>query len=299
MMKMSKLARADLRNGMLFALPMILGLLMFTLYPVCASMYYSFTNYNVLQPPEWAGIDNYRVLFTEDNLFRVSLYNTVYYVVFIVPLGIVMGVAIALLLNMKIKGMAIYRTMYFLPTLVPIVATSILWMWVLNPQFGLINSILYKFGIKGPGWIADVKWSKPSLVIMGLWGFGRGMIIYLAGLQDIPEQMYEAAELDGANWWNRTIHITLPMITPVIFFNLIMGLIGSFQIFTQAYIMTEGGPANSTLFYNLYLWRNAFAYFRMGYASSMAWILFLLILASTLVIFKSSARWVYYGGALK
>ncbi|MBA7708694.1 Lactose transport system permease protein LacF [subsurface metagenome] len=252
------------------------------------------TSYNVLNPPQFIGIDNYRVLFTDDPLFWKALYNTFYYAIFAIPLAILIGVSIALLLNLKVKGMPIYRTVYYLPAIVPVVGASIVWMWFLNPQYGVINGILDKIGISGPGWITDPKWSKPSLIIMSLWAIGGAILIYLAGLQDVPQSLYESAELDGANRVQKTIHITIPMITPSIFFNFIMGLIGAFQYFTQAYIMTDGGPADSTLFYSLYLYNNAFGYFKMGYASAMAWILFLIILACTLLVFKSSAKWVYY-----
>jgi len=295
----SKLEARSQRNGMLFALPWFIGFFFFTLYPIVASIYYSFCEYNVLMPPKWTGFNNFIALFTQDHLFWISLYNTIYYTIFSLPIRIGIGVAIALFLNLKVKGMAVYRTIYYLPTIVPVVASSILWMWILNPQYGLLNALLEKVGISGPGWIADPKWSKPALILMSWWGVGGEVLIYLAALQDVPQQLYEAAELDGANWWQKTRHITIPMITPAIFFNLVMGLIGSFQYFTQAYIMTNGGPVNSTLFYSLYLYRNAFVYFKMGYASSMAWLLGVLILACTLLVFKSSTKWVYYGGKLK
>lgn len=295
--KKGKLASSQWRDrkiGLLFICPWLIGFSAFIFYPALASIYYSLTSYNVLNPPEFIGIDNYRVLFTDDPLFWKALYNTFYYAIFAIPLGILIGVSIALLLNLKVKGMAIYRTVYYLPAIVPVVGASIVWMWLLNPQYGIINGILDKIGISGPGWITDPRWSKPSLIIMSLWAIGGAILIYLAGLQDVPQNLYESAELDGANRVQRTIYITLPMITPAIFFNFIMGLIIAFQYFTQAYIMTDGGPADSTLFYSLYLYNNAFGYFKMGYASAMAWILFLIILACTLLVFKSSARWVYY-----
>ncbi|MGQ9631661.1 MAG: carbohydrate ABC transporter permease [bacterium] len=294
------ISRVTLRNlgyGLLFASPFIIGMLCFIIYPIGASFYYSLTEYSVLQPASWTGVENYRALFFEDDYFWTSLYNTVYYTGFVVPLGIITGLAIALLLNMKVKGMAVYRTLYFLPVLVPVVATSILWMWVLNPQYGMLNALLDIVHIKGPPWIASPEWSKPSLILVGIWGVGQAVVIYLAGLQDVPEQLYEAAIIDGANWLQKTRHVTIPFITPVILFNLIMGVIGSFQTFTQAYIMTNGGPANSTLFYALQLYRQAFQFFRMGYASAMAWILFIIIVICTWLLFRSSARWVYYGGA--
>ncbi|MGQ9632414.1 MAG: carbohydrate ABC transporter permease [bacterium] len=284
-------------KGYLFALPWFIGFSAFVLYPILASFYYGFTDYTVLTPPQWVAFKNYIIMFTQDELFWVCLYNTLYYVVFLVPLSVIVGVGLALALNVRVRGMPLYRTIYFLPTLVPTIASAILWMWVLDPQYGLVNSLLYKVGIRGPGWIADIKWSKPSIIIMQLWGgVGSPIVIYLASLQDVPQELYEAAEVDGANWWHKIVHITLPMISPVILFNVIITLIGAFQMFTQPFIMTDGGPANSTLFYALYLYRNAFRYFKMGYASGMAWLMFLLILASTIFILKASGRWVYYRG---
>jgi len=214
-----------------------------------------------------------------------------------VPLGMAVSLGVAMLLNARVKGMAFYRTIYYLPAIVPAVASSILWIWVLNPQFGLVNVALQRlFGIAGPQWLQSELWSKPSILLMGLWGAGAGMIIWLAGLKGIPETLYEAAEIDGAGKCAAFRHVTLPMLSPYIFFNLIMGVIGTFQIFTQAYIMTSGGPVDSTLFYAYYLFNNAFRYFKMGYASALAWILFLIILALTLVQLRLGKRWVYYEG---
>lgn len=292
----SKAQARNLRNGLIFTAPWILGFGALYLYPILSSLFFSLNDFNILTPPEWVAFGNYKELFLDDSLFWLSLYNTLFYVIFSVPLGVVIGVAIALFLNLKVKGMAIYRTIYFLPSIVPFVASAVLWIWILNPQYGLVNVLLDKIGISGPGWLADPDWSKPSLILMSWWGVGGAIVIYLAGLQDVPQQLYEAAELDGANWWHKTIHVTLPMITPVIFFNLIMGMIGAFQEFIRPFIMTNGGPLDSTMFYALYLYRNAFSLFKMGYASAMAWLLFVLILVSTLLIFRSSARWVYYGG---
>lgn len=293
--KMTIKEKQNLLKGLLFISPWLIGFLSFTLTPFVMSLYYSFTKYDIIQPPTWVGLDNFRDLMN-DELFWKSLYNTLYYTIIFCPLGVVVGVGLALLLNLKVKGMAVYRTIFYLPSIVPFVASSILWLWLLDPQFGVINALLETLGIVGPGWLVDPNWSKPALILMGLWGVGAPMIIYLAALQDIPNDMYESAEIDGATWWHKIMYITIPMLTPVILFNLIMGLIGSFQYFTQAYIMTGGGPNDSTLFYALYLYNNAFSYFHMGYASAMAWILFAIIMAVTLLIFKSSARWVYYGG---
>jgi len=280
-------------KGYLFALPWFIGFFVFTLYPVMAAIYYSFCSYNIVSSPQWINIANYKTLINEDSLFWESLFNTVFYTFFSVPLGISIALILAVLLNHKLRGMSWFRTIFYLPTIVPVVASCILWLWILNPQFGLLNVFLAKLGITGPGWLADENWSKPSLILMSTWAVGGSMIIFLAGLQDIPRRLYEAAELDGANWWRKFISITVPMLTPTIFFNLVMGIIGSFQVFTQAFIMTDGGPVDSTLFYVLYLYRNAFVYFKMGYASAMALILFIIILFFTLVIIFTSSKWVY------
>jgi len=216
-----------------------------------------------------------------------------------VPLSIVFAITIALLLNQKIRGQTIYRTIYFLPVLVPDVALSILWIWMLNPQIGLVNTILWEvFHIQGPGWIADPAWSKPAVILMSLWTVGRSVVIYLAALQDVPQDLYDAANVDGTNWWQRIRHVTLPMISSVIFFNLITSMIGALQMFTVPYIMSngDGRPAQSLMFYAMALYRNAFVYFKMGYACAMAWILFIIVMAATLLTFRSSERWVYYAG---
>jgi len=298
--RMSRSAKRDLRNGLLFASPWIIGFSVFTAYAIAASLYYSFCRYDILTPPHWIGLKNYSRLIVDDEVFRRSLWNTLYMVIFGLPIGLVASLALSLLLNAKVKGIAIYRTIFYIPSLVPAVAVATLWMWLLNTDIGLVNVILSKIGIMGPGWLTDPKWAKPALILMGLWGVGGSSIIYLAGLQGIPEHLYEAAELDGAGPMQKLRHVTLPMLSPVIFFNLIMGLIGSFQYFTQIYIMTNGGLQDSTLFYALNLFNRAFVDLRMGYASAMAWILFAITLLCTLLVFKTSAKWVYYeGGASK
>lgn len=297
---LTRVERYYIKKGILFILPWLLGFFAFNLYPLLASFYYSFTSYNVLTSPEWIGFENYKELFFNDSLFLISLKNTLYYVVVAVPLYLIAGVFLAILLNLKVKGMSFLRTMFYVPSIVPIVATTILWRWIFNPQIGLMNTLLNRIGLPSIGWLTDPFWAKPSLILMGLWGIGGGMVIYLAGLQDVPQDLYDAADVDGANWWQKTIKITIPMISPVIFFNLIMGIIGAFQYFTQAYIMTNGGPLNATLFYSLYLYQNAFTFFKMGYASAQAWILFIIVLLATAIVFKSSARFVFYqGGELK
>ncbi|NPV80294.1 MAG: sugar ABC transporter permease [Firmicutes bacterium] len=293
--------KRNFRNGVLFAFPIIIGLALFVIYPVAMSLYYSLTNYDAIRHPAFIGMRNYATLLTKDAIFARSIQNTLYMVLIALPLGMIINFAIALLLNTKIKFLAVYRTLFYLPSITPAVATAMLWLWILNPQYGLLNSILYKLGIIGPGWLSDPAWSKPSLILMGLWRGGNAILIYLAGLQDVPKELYEAAEIDGAKSLARTVHITLPMVSPVIFFNLIMGLIGYFQYFTEAYIMTYagagqlGGPAESTMFYATYLYQNAFMFFKMGYASAQAWILYILILLCTVLLFRTSS-WVYYRG---
>lgn len=282
-------------QGWLFISPWLLGFTLLVAYPFAYSFYLSFCRYDVLSPPSWVGLQNYRNLFAHDPLFWKSLYNTFYYAVFSVPLGIVAGVALALLLSTDIRGLSVYRTIFYLPSIVPMVASSILWIWLLNPQMGLINTILRLFGMEGPAWLGSTAWSKPSLILMSIWACGGSMIIYLAGIKDIPSTLYEAAKVDGANVLQRTVHITLPMLTPVIFFNLVMGVINAFQYFTQAYVMTFGLPENSTLFYSMYLFNNAWLYLNMGYASAMAWILFSIVMAATLLLFGTHTRWVHYG----
>jgi multiple sugar transport system permease protein len=274
----------------------VLGLLVFTVYPLCASVYLSFCDYDILTPPTWIGLRNYRTMLFEEPLFWKSLWNVLYYTAFAVPLGIAFGVLLALLLDARIKGQSVYRTLYYIPSIVPTVATSVLWMWLLNPQTGLVNMLLRAVGVsEPPNWLANPDWSKPSLIFMSLWGVGGSMIIYLAGLKDVPVSLYEAALVDGAGAWQRIRHITLPMITPVIFFNLVMGLIGSFQYFTQAFIMTQGGPLDSTLFYALNLFYQAFQYLKFGYASAMALFLFVIVVGITALLFRSHGRWVHYG----
>lgn len=297
---MTPTAKRHQRNGILFALPWILGLIIFYLYPICASMYYSFCAYDGIRAPRWIGLQNYQRMFFSDDLFLKALGNTIYMVLIGVPISIISGVAVALLLNQKVKGMSVYRTIYYLPSITPVVANSILWIWLLNPDIGLINIMLRHLGItQPPTWLADPVWAKPSLILMGMWGVGGGMVIYLAALQNVSVALYEAASLDGAGVIRKFFNVTLPMITPVILFNLIMALIGSFQYFTEAYVMTNGGPEDSTTFYALHLFNNAFMDFHMGYASAMAWVLFLITLGCAMAVFRSSLKWVYYGGEVR
>ena len=285
--------------GMLFISPWLLGFLIFTAGPMIASLYLSFCRYD-LNTLNWVGTKNYDVLFRHDPLFWKSLGNTVIYVLFSVPLGLTGSLLIAILLNQKVKGMPIFRTLFYLPSLVPAVASSLVWLWVFHPDSGILNYGLSKIGVKGPAWLLDPHTALASLIIMGLWGVGGGrMIIFLAGLQGISDELYEAAALDGARGWASFRHVTLPMLSPTIFFNLILGIIGSFQVFTSAYVMTSGGPNNATMMFVLYLYNNAFRYFKIGKASAMAWVLFLILLVFTAIQFKNSSKWVYYEGGEK
>ncbi|NPV07080.1 MAG: sugar ABC transporter permease [Anaerolineae bacterium] len=264
-----------------------------------ASFVLSFTDYNVVSPVSWRGVGNYRAIFTFDPLFWQSLRVTFTYAVLSLPAGLAVGLAVALLLNLKVPGLSVWRAIYYLPSVISGVAVAVLWQYVLNPRFGVLNWALRLVGIKGPGWLADPNWALPSLAIMSLWGAGGGMVLYLAALQSVPTALYDAAKVDGATALQRLRYVTLPMISPVVFFNLVMGTIGTFQYFTNAYVMTQGGPNNATLFYNLHLYNNAFRYFRMGYAAALAWVLFVIILFFTLLIFRSSTAWVYYEGQLR
>ena len=281
----------------LFILPWTIGFLAFIFGPIVASFVLSFSRYDIISSPRFVGLDNFAELVT-DELFWRSLYNTLYIVVIAVPLGMVISFAVALLLNQKVRFMASYRTMYFMPSIVPAVASAALWLYLLQPQWGLINGVLEFVGIPGPGWLASEVWSKPAIIMLMVWASGGTMIIYLAGLQDIPDSLYEAAEIDGAGWGQKFRHVTLPLMTPTIFFTLVLGIIGTFQVFDVIFVLTDGmgGPLNSTLVYLIYLYRNGFNFFRMGYASAMAWILFMIILVITIIQFRMASRWVYYEG---
>jgi multiple sugar transport system permease protein len=279
--------------------PWIVGFIIFTLGPMIASLIFSFSDYSITSSPIFIGLGNFVELFTKDYRFWHSMRVTLTYALVAIPLGLVLGLLLALLLNAKVPGIAVWRTIYYTPSVVSGVAVAILWSYLFNPFYGVINWLLSILNIKGPGWLADPQWALPALIIMSLWSVGGGMIIYLAGLQGIPTALYEAAEIDGANAIHRFFKITLPLITPVLFYNLVTGIIGTFQYFTNAFVMTSGGPLEATLFYNLYLYNNAFRYGRMGYASALAWVLFLVVLVLTMVVFRSSSAWVYYEGELK
>jgi multiple sugar transport system permease protein len=328
--KISPSARRELTAALLFISPWIVGLGGFLMYPIAASFYYSLCEYSVLQPAQFIGIGNYVDLFT-DEVFWKALGNTFFYAALSLPLGLVLSVAIALLLNTGVRGMAVYRTIFFLPSLMPVVAMAILWLWIFNGDYGVLNyavssstgwisaqvaglgRFLNQHGIEsvgralqaaapilrieGPPWLIDPAWSKPAFVLLSLWGVGHAVVIYLAGLQDVPAHLYEAAELDGANWLQKVRYVTLPMISPVIQFNLILGIIGSFQFFAAPYVMAPNGqPARSAYFYTMMLYDNAFPYLRMGYACAIAWVLFVIVLVCTLVALRVSSRHVHYEG---
>jgi multiple sugar transport system permease protein len=290
--------RREARAGLLFVLPWLLSLLVFTTYPVLATFYLSLTDYNVVQPPTWVGLHNYRTMFTADPEFWTSVRNTASYTLLAVPLGLLGSLGLALLLNLPVRGLGVYRLLVYLPALAPPVASTIIFMGLFDPDGGLINAALQQVGLPALGWLQDPTWSKPALVILSLWGLGTGALIFLAGLQDIPQALLDAAAIDGAGPWQRFRYVTLPLLTPVILFNLVIGVIGSFHVFTPALIIggTTGKPLESTLMLMVHIYRNAFRYFAMGYASALAVVLFTAVLVVTLVIFRSARAWVYYAG---
>lgn len=291
--------RRSLLMGLLFISPALIGLAVFTIWPMARSLYYSFTDYNILQPPYWIGLENYQDLL-KDRVFGIGLANTLIMVVIALPLHLIFNLGMAFLLNSKIRGLPIYRTIFYIPSITPVVASAIVWMWIFNGQYGILNVILGWFGVQPIGWLTNPDWVKPALIFMGAWFGGNTILIYLAGLQEVPVDMIESAELDGANAWQKTWSITLPMISPVIFYTIIINTIGYFQYFTEAWVMTAnregaaGGPANAAMFYSMYLYQNAFQQLKMGYASAQAWILFVIVLIVTGLLFFSSRYWVYY-----
>jgi multiple sugar transport system permease protein len=313
------LARREALAGYAFIVPWIIGFLVFTIGPMLSSLYFSFTDYNIVDPPRWVGLENYARVFSgipeflrtgdprqlADPIFWKSLQVTLYFACLALPLNLIFSFILAILLNQKVPGVNLWRTVFFLPSLIAGVAVALLWVRILNPRMGILNPFLQNvLGIRHPpGWLQDPDWAVPALVLMSLWGVGGSMIIYLAGLQGIPTDLYDAAKVDGANAWQRFRNVTFPMMTPVLFYNLVLGMISTFQYFTEVYVATSGnslgGPQRATLFYNLYLYQNAFRYFDMGYASTMAWILFLIVLLLTALIFRSSETWVYYEGQLR
>jgi multiple sugar transport system permease protein len=287
------LAQREEIAGWLFIAPAVLGVLIWLAGPMIYSVWLSMTDWDLIRSPRFVGGANF-VRMANDSLFYKSLWVTLYYTAFHVPLTLVLAFLVALLLNTNTRGIAFFRTLYYLPSIVPAVANSVLWIWIFNSEFGLLNLLLRNLGMNKVLWLQDPRTALPALIIMSLWSLGGTMIIYLAGLNGIPEQLYEAAKIDGAGSWARFWKITLPMMTPVIFFNLILQIIGSFQVFTASYLMTRGGPNYATNFYVLYLFDNAFSWFDMGYAAALAWVLFFIILALSMLVFRSGSRWVYY-----
>lgn len=280
-------------EGYLFVAPAVIGFFGFTLFPMIASFVLSFTEYNLLSSPTWIGFDNFTEM-ARDEFFWRSLRITITYAAVAVPLGMTFALIVALLLNQKVPGITLWRTLYVMPSVISGAAVVVLWRWLFNPEFGLLNVLLDYVGISGPNWLGTVKWALPSLILVSLWGFGGKMIVFLAGLQGVPSELYDAVEVDGGNSWNKFRTVTLPMLSPVILFNLVIDLIYAFQFFTEPYGLTEGGPENSTLFFLIYLYRNAFTYLRMGYASAMAWVLFMLVLVITIAVFRTTPMWVHY-----
>jgi ABC-type sugar transport system permease subunit len=289
----SAMRRREARAGLLFVLPWLLSLLIFTTYPVLAVFYLSLTDYNVVQPPTWVGLQNYRTMLSADPAFWISVKNTASYTLLAVPLGLAGSLALALLLNLPVRGLGVYRTLVYLPALAPPVAGTIIFIGLFDSEGGLINAVLQQVGLPALGWLNDPTWSKPALVMMSLWGLGAGALIFLAGLQEIPQALWEAAAIDGAGPWQRFRHITLPLLRPVVLFNLVIGVIGSFHVFTPALVSggTTGKPLESTLMLMVHIYRNAFRYFAMGYASALAVVLFLAVLMVTWAIFRFARVW--------
>lgn len=292
---MSTTTRRKLLIGILFISPWLIGFLAFQVYPLLASFYYGFTYYDIVRAPKWLGLGNYHQLFA-DRLFGIAISNTTFYAVLAVPSHLVAAYVLAYLLNQRIYFRSLLRTIFYLPSIVPTASSAMLWLWLLDTRFGLVNTTLMSLGLHTIPWLAHPVWAKPSLILINLWYTGTSMVIFLAALQDVPRELYDAAKVDGTVWWQRLAHITVPLTTPAILFSLITGLISASQTFSLPYILTAGGPADATLFYALYLYRVAFQFLRMGYASAMAWILFLIITIFTYLVFRSSGRWVFYSG---
>lgn len=293
---MTKTEKRNQVMGLLFISPWLIGFFLFALFPLIASLYYSMTNYDFIRTPQFIGLTNYVRLFTSDPDFWTVMYNTIYYVGFGVPLGIAVAFMIANLLNSDIKGRTLFRSVIYIPSIVPAVCTAMVWLFILNVQYGAINGILKTIGWPTIPFLSSPELAKPSLIMIYIWAQGTAVVIFLAALQDVPRSLYDAALVDGANAWNRFWNVTVPLCTPVILFNFIMGIIAAFQDFTLPFVLTGGGPMKSTEFYVVNLYRNAFVQFSIGKASAMAWILFLIILLFSVILFRTSARWVYYGG---
>lgn len=297
-----KFARASVRQNVLgyaWISPWLIGFFVFTAGPMIASLVFSLASYRIVKPPNFLGFENYRVALFEDKLFWPSLGRTFYYVAASVPIGLLGSLLLAALLNQRVRGESVFRTLFYLPSLTPSAAAALLWQWLLHYEVGLVNFILSKFGIQGPPWLGSSQWAIPALVLIAFWtGMGGGrMVIFLAGLQGVPESLYEAAEIDGASAWKKFWNITVPMISPTIFFNLVLGIIGALQVFNTAYITTQGGPGRATWFFALHVYTHAFEYFDMGYASALAWCMFLILLSFTLLQLRLSDKWVFYAGS--
>ena len=293
---MTSTERRNLFLGLLFISPWIIGFLVFTIYPLIYSAYISLTRYDIIRPPVFIGFLNYKELFLDDPLFWLAVTNTLYYVFISVPLGLAFAFSLANMLNTRIFGRSFFRAILYIPAIVPAVATAMVWLFLLNIQYGAVNGILIALGLPAVPFLSNPDLVKPSLVMIAIWGAGNAVVVFLAGLQDVPRSLYEAAIVDGANGLQQFRHVTIPLMTPIILYNLIIGFIGAFQQFTSAYLITGTGPMNSSLLYSVLLYQNAFRYLRMGKASAMAWILFLVVLVFTFLMFRTSARWVYYHG---
>ena len=295
---MSRMRRQEAWMGVLYLSPWIIGFIVFVAGPLLASIYLSFTKYNVMRPPQFIGLDNYIYAFSKDDLLIPSIVRTFYYTLLLVPLAMAGSLLVAILLNNKLVLTTVWRTFFFLPTLTPLIAAALLWRWMLNPDVGLVNYLLSLVGIKGPGWLSSTDWAIPGLVLMGLWASvgGSRMIIFLAGLQDVPQELLEAAEIDGAGTWSKFWNVTLPLITPTVFFNLVLGIIFALRTFDVAFIATNGGPARATWFISLHIYQNAFVTFDMGYASALSWLFFIVLFGLTYLQFRTSGSWVFYAG---
>lgn len=292
--RMGPQARKEALQGYLSISPWLVGFVLLTVGPILASIYFSFTQWTLTRPPEWVGFDNYVRMFTRDPLFWQALKVTTLFVLISLPLKLVSGLGLSLLLNLKVPGMNVYRTIFYIPAVISGVAVSLMWMWLLHPDTGIVNTLLAMVGIEGPAWFWDPQWALPSVALMSVWSVGGSAVIYLAGLQNIPPHLYEAAQIDGAGVWQRFWRITIPLLTPTLFFQLIVEMIGSFKIFTQAFVITAGGPLKATYFYLFYFYEEAFQNSNMGYASALALVLMLIILVITVLLNYTSERWVYY-----
>jgi len=294
--RLTRSDRRDMLVGLLFASPWLIGFLGFTLFPILSSFYYSFTRYDLLRPPVFLGLDNYTNILMNDEDFRTVAYNTLWWVVFSTPLGVLSAFLMALLLNTNIIGRSFFRAVFFFPSIVPVVVTAFVWQFLLNIQYGAVNSTLQFLGFPVVPFLSNPDIVKPTLVLIHMWSQGAAMVIFLATLQDVPRTLYEAATMDGASALRRLWHITIPMVSPVILFNMVMSFISGFQYFTLPWLLTSGGPNQASEFYSLFLYRNAFVYLRMGKANALAWLLFALIIVFTTLLFRLSGRLVFYAG---